>query len=141
MHALLSWDEYLLGFAQHAARKSKDPSTKCGAAIVRPDYSVAATGFNGYPRGVPDIDLDNRPVKYSRMIHAEMNAIHFLRERADGYCIYTWPFGPCCRCAVHIAQAGIKRVVSPLGAPERWEESLKQSRWIFQYAGVDFVEI
>ena len=40
--------------AQLVASWSRDPSTQCGAVIVRPDKTVAAVGFNGFPRGADD---------------------------------------------------------------------------------------
>ena len=45
----LTWPEYLMGFAEHAARKSKD-STQVGAALTTPEGSVLITAYNGPPR-------------------------------------------------------------------------------------------
>lgn len=56
-----SWPGYLMGFAEHAATKSKD-STKVGAVLVGPGNTVLLTGFNGPPRGVVDSpDRRERP--------------------------------------------------------------------------------
>lgn len=77
-----------------------------------------------------------REAKLDRIIHAEMNAILFLKEPALGYTLYTSPFGPCNRCAVHVIQAGISRVVAPGLPPERWTESLDLSLKLFTEAGV-----
>ena len=63
--------------------------------------------------GVPDSPLKNREEKLNRIIHAEMNALLFLRERATGYLMYTWPMPPCVRCAAHIIQSGMLAVVCP----------------------------
>ena len=35
------WDRRYVGLAQHVAGWSKDPSTKVGAVLVRPNNSVA----------------------------------------------------------------------------------------------------
>ena len=71
------WDGRFVELASHIAKWSKDPSTKCGAVIVRSDKTIASVGYNGFPRGLDDSGklYDNRSVKYDRVIHAEMNAI------------------------------------------------------------------
>ena len=50
----ISWDEYFLGVAMLAARRSKDPSTQVGACIVSPDNIIISTGYNGMPKGCSD---------------------------------------------------------------------------------------
>lgn len=128
--------------AEYVSTASKDPSTKVGSVIVRPDRTVASVGFNGFPKGMlddPDI-YKNRELKYSRIIHAEMNALLFCKEKPTGYTLYTWPFPPCDRCAVHMVQAGIARVVSrgSLEDPKwsRWYKSWELAMEAFQEAGV-----
>ena len=105
--------------AEHVSKWSRDPSTKCGAVIVRPDKSLASTGFNGFPRGMDDDEelYDNREVKYDRVIHAELNAILSAHEPVRGYTLYVWPLPTCSRCAVHVIQSGISRVVCPPISP------------------------
>jgi len=113
----LKWDhDYLAKAKFWAKRKSKDPSTQCGAIIVRPNRSEVSSGYNGFAQGMDDDEklYDNRPVKYSRVIHAEMNAAIFAREDITDCTLYTWPFAPCDRCAVHMIQFGIRRVVAPV---------------------------
>jgi dCMP deaminase len=100
-------------------------------------------GFNGFPQGIkdnPDI-LANRADKLKRIIHAEMNALLFLTEPAFSLTMYVWPMLPCHRCAVHIIQSGIMRVVSRKGDIARWEESTDLSKTLFKEAGVDTTEI
>jgi len=137
-----------MGLAQHIAQWSKDGSTKCGSVIVRPNKSIASLGYNGFPQGIFDnphyIRADDpqlRVEKLKRTIHAEMNALLFLPERQPELIMYVWPMMPCHRCAVHIIQAGIACVVAPKGGPDRWEDSMKLSRSLFQEAGVKIVEI
>lgn len=134
------WDRRFMGLARHIAEWSKDPSTKCGAVIVRPDRTIAAMGFNGFPMGVEDVGLEQREHKYERIIHAEMNALLFLRERPVGYTLYTWPFGPCCRCAAHIAQSGIGVVISNPCTVDRWTTSIRRGMEVMQQAGVQVHE-
>lgn len=136
----IKWDERFLQMAGTISEWSKDPSTRCGAVIVRPDKTIASMGFNGFPSYLPDdYRLHDRPEKYKRVIHAEMNALMFLRERAVGYTMYVWPMTPCERCAAHIIQSGIRRVVSlPLKkTTEHWKDPVADATKMFQEAGVD----
>ena len=47
----ISWDEYFMGIAMLAAKRSKDPNTQVGACIVSPDNIIISTGYNGMPQG------------------------------------------------------------------------------------------
>jgi len=108
------YHEWQLHKAAVVALRSRDPSTKCGAVIVRPDKSVCSEGYNGFPRSMEDREewYNNRAEKYDRVIHAEMNAILAAKESVVGYTIYGT--GPTCKeCAKHIIAAGITRVVWP----------------------------
>jgi dCMP deaminase len=138
-----NWDKRFLGLAHHISMWSKDTSTQCGAVLVRPNKSIASMGFNGFPQGVHDNPetLANRADKLKRIIHAEMNALLFLTEPAFSLTMYVWPMLPCHRCAVHIIQSGIMRVVSRKGDIARWEESTDLSKALFKEAGVDAEEI
>lgn len=131
------WDIWFLKLAKQAATASKDPSTKVGAVIVRPDRTIASIGYNGFPRGIQDdaYRLGHRETKYSLVVHAEANAILSARERLDGYSIYTTLFS-CSNCAKLIIQSGIKRVVSPTYDLDRWEASLRLSKEMYDEAGV-----
>lgn len=140
------WDIRFLEDARHVSRNSKDPTTKCGAVIVRPNRTVASQGYNGFPMGMPDEGnvYADREQKLSRVIHAEMNAILFGREDLTGYALYVYPFLPCDRCAVHIIQAGIKRVVAPPcpeHKKEKWLPVIEKSKTYFAECGVEVVEI
>ena len=80
-----SWDLSYLRLAKFwALERSKDPSTQCGAVLVRPDNSVAALAYNGFPIGVGDNPrhYEDREIKYSRVIHAEMNALHLCHDQS-----------------------------------------------------------
>lgn len=67
----LKWDRRFLRLAQEVASWSKDPSTKTGAVIVRPDKTIAAIGYNGFPRGCDDAPelYAHRETKLSRVVH------------------------------------------------------------------------
>ena len=132
------WDRYFLGVAEAVAKASKDPSTKVGSVIVRPDRTFVSFGYNGFPRGIADTEerLNDRDVKNGLVVHAEVNAILTAREPLHGSCIYIWPFLSCKKCALTVIQAGIKRVVAPLNDNERWAASFREAQDIYDEAGV-----
>ena len=49
----ISWDEYFMGIAMLAAKRSKDPNTQVGACIVSADNIIISTGYNGMPKRSP----------------------------------------------------------------------------------------
>ena len=127
------WDNYYMGFATHAATKSKD-STKVGAAIVGPDGDVRMTGFNGPPKRVEDRpERRERPMKYLYASHAEQNAIAFAARhgvRTDGCTMYT-THAPCSGCAKSIIQAGIRCVVIGPGQTSMPNEEFEAAHYMF----------
>lgn len=138
------WDLYFVDMARWVAeRRSKDPSTKCGAVVARGRELVSA-GYNGFARGVRDLPAryEDREVKYRLVVHAEVNAILTARRDLTGCTLYTWPFMPCSSCAAMVIQAGVARVVAPR-LPEdkeaRWGESIAWSMMQFSEAGVEVV--
>ena len=138
----ISWDEYLMGFAYVATRKSKDPSTQVGACIASPNHVVVSTGFNGFARGILDTEtrLNTRELKYKLIIHAEHNAILHAKIDLTNHTIYsTRP--PCIACTNIIIQTGIKRVVSWYNDPdydERWYKETRFSKELLHEARVDY---
>jgi dCMP deaminase len=102
--------EYFMGLAEAVATASKDPSSKVGCVIVRPDGSVACSGYNGMIKGVEESQMwEPREMKLATVIHAEMNAILHKREELTGYSLYV-THAPCCNCLKHALQAGIKAI-------------------------------
>ena len=111
----ISWDEYFLGIAMLAAKRSKDPSTQVGACIVSPDNIIISTGYNGMPKGCSDDEFpwarEGADTKYPFVVHAELNAILNANGRdLRGSRIYVALF-PCNECAKAIIQSGIKEVM------------------------------
>ena len=136
---MANWDHRFLYLARHLSGWSKDPSTKVGAVIVRPDKTVASVGFNGFPRGVQDTHerLGDRESKLDLIVHAEINALAFAKESLQFCTLYVWPMPPCVRCATSIIQHGITRVVCPEPvAGSRWWDSVWHGRRIMEEAGV-----
>jgi dCMP deaminase len=135
------WDRYFLNVAEAVSTASKDPSTKVGAVIARPDRSMASFGYNGFPRGIADTSerLNNRETKYGLVVHGEINAILSAREPLHGYTLYTWPFITCKNCSLLVTQSGISRVVAPqlpAHLKERWATSVAEAAAIYEEAGV-----
>jgi dCMP deaminase len=140
------WDKRFLDLARYVSTWSKDPSTKTGAVIVRPDRTVASVGFNGFPKSMADSGnyYENREEKYSRIVHCEMNALLHAREHTEGYTLYTWPFASCERCVVHMIQAGITRFIFPpipVEKQERWKNSLEKTKQYIFECGLEWAEL
>jgi dCMP deaminase len=133
-----TWDRRFLDMAKLVASWSRDPSTKVGAVVVRPDKTIASVGFNGLPRGVADTSerLSDRALKYPMTVHAELNAILHAREPLHRFRLYTWPLPPCAPCAGPIIQAGIAEIVAPGTGRNGWAESFALARQMFDEAGV-----
>lgn len=150
LEASRKWDRRFLELAQFVSAWSKDDSTKCGAVIVRPDRTIASLGYNGFARGCddgPELYAD-RETKYSRVVHAEVNAILQCAVRPAGHTLYVWPpsmHGPTCdRCAAVVIQSGITRVVYKLdtsGFSDRWRESYERGAQMYREAGVSIEAI
>lgn len=143
----IEWDRFYLGLAKYVSTKSKDPSTKFGCAIVRPDMSLASVGFNGFPKKMPDLPelYANRDEKYSRVVHGEVNAMSFCRdETLNGYTQYGYPFMPCDRCFVQMVQKGITRFVAPKATAEqlvRWGAAFDRVRQYAKECNVIMLEV
>jgi len=139
---MINWNERFLALAHHIAQWSKDPSTKVGAVIVRPNRTIASVGYNGFPRGVDDSDAryNDRSIKYAMTVHAEANAILSADQRLDDCTMYVTPLHPCSSCAALIIQSGIKRVVAHMPHdPEHWKDSFAYARAMFDEAGVEVI--
>lgn len=111
----ISWDEYFMGVALLAAKRSKDPNTQVGACIVSKDNIILSTGYNGFPVGCSDDEYpwerEGESTKYPYVVHAELNAILNAGGRSlRGARIYVDLF-PCNECAKAIIQSGIVEVI------------------------------
>jgi len=119
------------------ASKSKDPGACVGAVIVDRDRRVVSTGYNGFPRGIPE-RYDDKEEKLRKTIHAEVNAILFARRDIFGMTLYV-THHPCGPCAAVIVQSGVSRVVCYQGdLSERWVDHMRSARELFRDAGIEF---
>jgi dCMP deaminase len=134
------WDKRFMDLAAHVATWSKDPSTQVGAVIVDDRKNIVGIGYNGFARGVEDSEerYNDRPVKYSMVVHAEANAIINANKSVVGCTIYSYPLFTCNECAKLIINSGIVKVVSPLSAAkaERWQSAYDTSLTMYEEAGV-----
>ena len=114
----ISWDEYFMGIAMLAAKRSKDPNTQVGACIVSQDNIIISTGYNGMPKGCSDDEYpwaregdDPLATKYVYSTHSELNAIlNYSGGSLAGAKLYVSLF-PCNECAKAIIQSGIREVI------------------------------
>jgi len=145
----MQWDTYFIKMVDFVAAKSKDPSTKVGCVIVGQDNEIVSTGFNGFPRGVDEAPPERweRPIKYSRVEHAERNAIYNAARMGaktkDCVAYVTAP--PCTDCARALIQAGIRVIYYPryhkfLMRPH-WDDSIALASQMLREAGVTLVPV
>lgn len=111
----ITWDEYFMGVALLAAKRSKDPNTQVGACIVNKSKRILSTGYNGFPYGCSDDifpwEREGEDTKYHYVVHAELNAILNAHGKSlEGARIYVDLF-PCNECTKAIIQSGIAEVV------------------------------
>ena len=149
----LSWDEYFMGVALLASKRSKDPNTQVGACIVSGDTNIhikentiLSIGYNGLPYGCSDDEFpwdrqgELLETKYPYVVHAELNAILNAQGKSlMGAKIYVALF-PCNECAKAIIQSGIKEVIY---LSDKYSETdiVKASKKMFESAGVKLTKL
>lgn len=144
MPYIADWDVFFMGMAQYVSQKSKDPSTQVGAVLVSPDRKLVIPGWNGFPTRIGDTAerLHNRDLKYQIVLHAEENALGNCPVPPKGFTLYVWPLAPCAKCAAHIIQRGVDRVVFPhdavAKAEGRWKASNQLALDLLSEAGVRY---
>ena len=137
-----SWDETGMGYAEVASRRSKDPNTPVGCAIVNIYNQMISTGYNAFPRGCAqnsfpwdrkgETPLDE---KYFFVTHSERNAIlnyHSISELLKGSSLYVTEF-PNHICAQVLRNAFMKEV-GFLRSNHSEEDSYIASKMILQNA-------
>ena len=143
----LTWNEFFMGVALLAAKRSKDPNTQVGACIVSSDNRILSVGYNGTPNGYDDKyfpwdrEGDELETKYLYVVHAERNAIlNYRGNNKDlvGAKIYVDLF-PCNECAKAIIQSGIKEVIY-MSDKYKDTDSVKVSKKMLDMAGVKYTQ-
>lgn len=113
MRQVPDWDGYFLAIAHAVATRSKDPRTQVGAVLTR-DRDVLSHGYNGFLPGVYEIpERWEAPLKYQRVVHAEVNAVARAARngiRTEGSTLYV-TLAPCLNCGKVVAAAGVIEIV------------------------------
>lgn len=140
----ISWDEYFMGVALLAAKRSKDPNTQVGACIVDENNVIISTGYNGFPIGCSDDEFpwnrEGDDTKYPYVVHAELNAILNASGKVlRGSRVYVALF-PCNECAKAIIQAGIREVIY---LSDKYADTplTKASKLMLKTAGVKLTQL
>jgi dCMP deaminase len=123
------WDLYFLSIAGAVAARGDCRRRQVGAVLVRPDRTIASTGFNGTapgglscldgecPRAFTDVEpgssYDSGP-GVCVATHAEANCLLFSREDTKGFVMYLTT-APCGGCERLLRSARLSRVVWPDG--------------------------
>lgn len=112
------WHAVFLDMAFAISKRSKDPSTQCGAILVDCNNIILSCGFNGPPANLDDnvIPWTERPAKYNFIIHAEENALLFALEQHGSkvyhstlYCTHY----PCSNCVLRLIRSKVSKIVIP----------------------------
>jgi dCMP deaminase len=113
------------------AERSKDPSTKIGAVLVK-DGNVIGSGYNGFARKVLDLPerYNNRELKYRMVVHGEANSVLTCARMGIstlGSILYSQGC-PCENCMKSIIQAGVKEIVihKQWKSSGRWDTTLSE---------------
>ena len=140
----ISWDEYFMGIAMLASKRSKDPNTQVGACIVSQDNIIISTGYNGMPKGCSDDEYswerEGVDTKYPYVVHAELNAVLNANGRdLRGSKIYVALF-PCNECAKAIIQSGVKEIYY---LSDKYSDSMSTlaSKRMLDSAGVKYTQL
>ena len=127
---------YAYDIAKIVATRSKDPYRKVGAVILNSDNRIISTGYNGLAPGYePSEDFWlNKEVRKPFMIHAEINALSYIKRGEGKLLVCT--LKPCHNCLLACIAHGIKTI---------WygeeKEGLEQSNIIARTYGIRFSSI
>ena len=139
----ISWNEYFMGVATLASKRSKDPNTQVGACIVDKDNYIVSVGYNGMPLGCSDDEFPwdrsggTLDTKYAFVTHAELNAIlNSKTADLEGSTVYVTLF-PCNECTKALIQKRIGKVVY-MDDKYHETETAEAARRMLDAAGVKY---
>ncbi len=107
-------DLYCMNLCFEIARKSLDPSSKCGSLAIDEEGIILSAGYNSPPQGSLDKEIPlTRPEKYLYFEHSERNCIYLASRKQT--CLKDSTFYitgfPCTDCLRGMMQARVKEIV------------------------------
>lgn len=106
----MSWNTYFMNISLSISKRSPDPKKQVGAVIVDSSNRIISTGYNGLPKGISeDINWSDRNSIRELILHAENNAILYIKSKESNLKLYT-TLSPCKDCIKLIKTAGINTV-------------------------------
>ena len=131
----ISWEEYALGLAEAAAKRSEDPFIQVGACALSHDNRVLGVAYNGLVAGknVSDKFWQDRDSRRPYMLHAEQNLLSLFGRNEARLIAVT--LMPCTDCARLICAWGIKKVCY------RTDYNDSQAKNIFDFYSVELIKI
>lgn len=123
-----NWDEYFMGIADAATKRSTCLHRQVAAIIVK-ERQIVSVGYNGnLPRQSHCLDIgcaredvpSGQRMELCRGVHAEQNAVAMAARfgnAVNGGYLYTTHF-PCSSCSKLIVRAGIVEVVYSVDYPD-----------------------
>lgn len=122
----------MMDAAKMAAKRSDDPDTQVGVALVLRDGELMCDS-NRLPPGVQASgDELQRPLKYLYIEHAERSVLYraaLAGRSAVGATMYL-PWHPCPECARTIVAFGVSKLV----CYQPTNEQMNDPKWNFQHA-------
>ena len=108
---------------------------------MRPNKSMACTGFNGPPPKIDDEKwMQDRAIKNLIVLHAEENAIGYCSDPSkEGYHMFIYgPLTPCSHCASIMIREGIASItcVQTPYEGDSWSKSTEIAINILDEAGI-----
>jgi dCMP deaminase len=105
-------DSIYLEMATVWSKNSYCKRMQVGCLIVK-DRSIISDGYNGTPKGFPNVCESDHDITLSSVLHAEANAITKLAKGTQSSVDSTLyvTLSPCYECSKLIIQSDIKRVV------------------------------
>ena len=139
----MKYEKYFELAETHARLFSKDPKTKVACIILSRESVILSTGYNGMPRGLPEVW--EQPAKDLYVVHAETNAVYNAARvgtsLTDSIAVVT--LFPCLECAKALVQSGVRTVVTkePDYSDPKWGEQFRLSKELFKRVGVEIISV
>lgn len=136
---MFHWERALK--AVQAAQRSKDDSTKVGAALFNAVGQLLVQACNSFPCGVHmNPYRQQRPNKYQWTVHAELNVVAFCGVRGD-CTLYSEMYStqiPCSICMGVLVQAGVAKVFcpDPSNLADKWRADAEVAKTIASEGGI-----